>query len=49
MSVQDYVGTSKIQPGIPNYVAPSNEMLLKKPVLGKVLKSKNISFVEAMI
>ena len=49
MSVQEYVGTSRAQLGIPNYVTPSNEMLLKKPSLGKVLKSKNISFAEAII
>jgi hypothetical protein len=49
MSVGDFVGTSKVQPGIPNYVAPSNEMLMKKPSMGKFLKCKNTSWAEAMI
>lgn len=49
MSVGDFVGTSKINLGLVNYITPSNEMLFKKPTNGKILKSKNLSFAEQIM
>ena len=49
MSVSDFVGTSKKGLGVANYITPSNEMLLKRVTHGKVSKSKNLTFAEAIM
>lgn len=49
MSVSDFVGTSKKGQHIANYIAPSNEMHLKRITHGKVSKSKTLSFAEAIM
>jgi hypothetical protein len=49
MSVSDFVGTSKKEMSLPNYVAPSNEMHLKRITHGKVSKSKHLSFAAAIM
>lgn len=49
MSVSDFVGTSKKGQHIANYIAPSNEMHLKRITHGKVSKSKNLTFAEAIM
>jgi hypothetical protein len=49
MSISDYTGARKTVEGMTSYKTPSNEMMLQRPLQGKISKSKNISFVDAIM
>lgn len=46
MSISDYTGANKTAVGMTSYKTPKAGLVLARSLLGKVSKSKNISFVE---
>ena len=46
LSIEDVIGTSGYVASVAAYKTPSNEMLLKKPLLGLSSKKKLVTYVE---
>ena len=49
MSISEFSGTKKSVVGMESYRTPSNELLLQRPLQGKIFKSKKHSYIEEVI